>query len=48
METDEILKLVIDGRLDPSEVKTFEKLSDKTQRRVIAGEIDLDEALDLD
>jgi hypothetical protein len=44
MDDEEILQMVADGELDPSEIDDFKDLSDELQEMVVNGELDLDEA----
>jgi hypothetical protein len=48
MDDEEILQMVADGELDPSEVEDFQNLSDEMKELVANGEIDLDEAMELE
>ena len=48
MDDEEILQMVADGELDPSEVEDFQGLSDEIKELVANGEIDLDEAMELE
>ncbi len=48
MDDEEILQMVVDGELDPSQVEDFESLSDELQELVADGELDIDEALELE
>jgi len=48
MDDEEILQMVADGELDPSEVEDFQNLSDEMKELVANGDIDLDEALELE
>lgn len=48
MDDEEVLQMVVDGELDPSEVEDFQNLSDEMKELVANGEIDLDEAMELE
>ncbi len=41
MDDEEILQLVIDGDLDPSDVEDFKELDDEIQELIADGEIDM-------
>lgn len=47
MDDEEILQMVADGELDPSEIDDFKDLSDELQELVVNGDIDLDDAIEL-
>ena len=47
MDDSEILQLVEDGELDPSQIEDFRNLDEELQQMVVDGEITLDEALEL-
>jgi len=48
MDDEEILQLVANGELDPSQIEDFKNLSDELQTMMVDGEIDLEEALEID
>ncbi|QQR82988.1 hypothetical protein IPJ72_04140 [Candidatus Peregrinibacteria bacterium] len=47
MDDEEILQMVADGELDSSEIEDFKELSDELQELVSNGDIDIDEAMEL-
>jgi hypothetical protein len=47
MDDEEILQMVADGELDSSEIEDFKELSDELQELVANGDIDIDEAMEL-
>ena len=47
MDDEEILQMVADGELDPSEIDDFKDLSDDLQEMVASGELTVDEAEEL-
>jgi len=47
MDDEEILQMVADGELDPSEIDDFKDLDDELQEMVASGELDLDDAIEL-
>lgn len=47
MDDEEILELVANGEIDPSEISDFKDLDDELQDLVASGEIDLDDAKEL-
>ena len=47
MDDEEILQLVTDGELDPSEIEDFKELDNEIQEMVVDGEIDMDDARDI-
>ena len=48
MDDEEILQMVADGELDSSQIDDFKNLSDEMQELVANGDIDIDEALELE
>ncbi len=48
MDDEEILQMVADGELDSSQIDDFKNLSDEMQELVANGDIDVDEALELE
>ena len=48
MDDEEILQMVADGELDADEVEDFKELSDEFQDMVSDGEIELEDAIELD
>ncbi|MFA6458265.1 MAG: hypothetical protein WCV72_02640 [Patescibacteria group bacterium] len=48
MDDEEILELVADGELDPSQIDDFNNLNDELQTMVVDGELTMDEALEID
>ncbi len=48
MNDEEILQLVADGELDPSEIDDFKALNEEIQELIIEGELDIDEAMEID
>ena len=47
MDDEEILQLVEDGTIDPSEISDFKELNEELQEMVVGGELSLDDALEL-
>ena len=47
MDDEEILQLVVNGELDPSEIDDFKALNEEIQEMIVNGEIEMDEALDI-
>ena len=47
MDNEEILQLVADDELDPSEIEDFKGLTGELQKMVVDGEIDLEEAIEM-
>jgi len=47
MDDEEILQLVADGELDPSEIEDFKELDDEIQEMVVSGEMDMDDAIEM-
>jgi hypothetical protein len=47
MDEEDILQLVADGELDPSEAEDFAELEDEVQDLVLSGELDIDEAMEI-
>jgi len=47
MDDEDILRMVADGELDASEIDDFKDLSDELQEMVVSGELDLDDAIEL-
>ena len=47
MDDEEILQLVVDGELDPSEVEDFKELDEEIQEMVTDGELEVDEAMEI-
>ena len=47
MDDEEILQLVADGELDPSEIEDFKELDDEIQEMVVSGEIDMEDAMEI-
>jgi|GEM_PF-942931 len=47
MDDEEILQMVADGELDPFEIDDFKELDDELQEMVVNGDLDLDDAIDL-
>ena len=47
MPDEEILQLVKDGELDPSEIEDFKELDEEIQEMVVEGELDMDEAIEI-
>lgn len=47
MDDEEILQMVADGELDPSEIDDFRELDDELQEMVVSGEMSLEEAEEL-
>ena len=48
IDDEEILQMVADGELDSSQIDDFKNLSDEMQELVANGDIDIDEALELE
>ena len=47
MDDEEILQLVADEELDPSEIEDFKELDDEVQEMVTDGELEVDDALEI-
>lgn len=47
MDPEEILQLVADGQLDPSDIEDFKELSDELQELVRDGDLSLDDAKEI-
>ena len=47
MDDEEILQLVADDELDPSEIEDFKELDDEIQEMVVGGEIELEDAMEI-
>lgn len=47
MDDEQILQLVEDGTIDPSEISSFKELNEELQEMVVSGELSLDEATDI-
>lgn len=47
MDDEEILQLVADGELDHTEIEDFKELDEEIQDMVVNGEIELDDAMEI-
>ena len=47
MDPEDILQLVTDGELDPSQIEDFKELDDELQQMVADGELTVEEATEL-
>ena len=47
MDDEDSLKLVADGEIEPEDAEDFEELDDEIQQMVLNGDIDMDEAKEI-